>query len=241
MDAMFHAVIQATLVSKCVLVLLLLMSVGSWSFMIGKWMSLRRAQALVSQGLDNFDKAGGLNKALPIMANEKNSPLYSITRRAVREFNRINKTGDAERLLNDNVRRALAFGVGEEVAKLKASLALLATTANTAPFIGLFGTVWGIMHSFSAIATMNSVSLATVAPGIAEALIATAVGLFVAIPATCGYNVFRAKLTAIEGSCITFAGQLLNRLQHEAAKHPDGIAYDGQVPGSKIGATEGRA
>ena len=81
------------------------------------------------------------------------------------------------------------------------------------------------MHSFTAIAQMKSVSLATVAPGIAEALIATAVGLFVAIPAVCGYNVFRAKLAHIEGVCINFAGQMLNRLQHEAPQHADGIAF----------------
>jgi biopolymer transport protein TolQ len=81
------------------------------------------------------------------------------------------------------------------MARLKSSPAFLATTADTAPFIGLFGTVWGIMYSFQAIALMKSVSIATVAPGIAEALIATAVGLFVAIPATCGYNTFRAGLT----------------------------------------------
>ena len=81
------------------------------------------------------------------------------------------------------------------------------------------------MHSFTAIAQMKSVSLATVAPGIAEALIATAVGLFVAIPAVCGYNVFRAKLTYIEGVCINYAGQLLNRLQHEAPGYSKGISF----------------
>ncbi|GAB1253972.1 MotA/TolQ/ExbB proton channel family protein [Desulfovibrio falkowii] len=106
----------------------------------------------------------------------------------MREYNRITRTGDTERLLNDNVRRALRFGIAEEIAKLKSSLALLGTAANTAPFIGLFGTVWGIMNSFTAIAKMKSVSLATVAPRITEALIATEVGLFVAIPAVCGYN-----------------------------------------------------
>jgi biopolymer transport protein TolQ len=77
------------------------------------------------------------------------------------------------------------------------------------------------MYSFQAIALMKSVSIATVAPGIAEALIATTVGLFVAIPVTCGYNAFRVRLTAIEDICITFAGQLLNRMQHEAADHLD--------------------
>ena len=141
------------------------------------------------------------------------------------EFNRINATGDADRLLNDNVRRAIRFGIEEEMARLKSSLALLATTANTSPFIGLFGTVWGIMHSFQAIAAMKSVSLATVAPGIAEALIATAVGLFVAIPATCGYNIFRAKIAGIQGDCVNYAGLLLNRLQHESLRHPEGLRF----------------
>lgn len=228
MDSLIHAVLQATLISKFVLVLLLAMSIASWTYMCGKWLTLRAAQRRAHEGLSAFDKAGELKRALPIVAADERSPLYGITRRAVREYNRITRTGDTERLLNDNVRRALHFGIAEEIAKLKSSLALLATAANTAPLIGLFGTVWGIMHSFTAIAKMKSVSLATVAPGIAEALIATAVGLFVAIPAVCGYNMFRAKLTGIEGVCINYAGQLLNRLQHEAAEHGDGISFAGK-------------
>ena len=228
MDSMLQAVLQASLISKCVLVLLLFMSVASWAYMLGKWIRLRVAQRHTASGLVLFDNADTLKFSLPVLAKEKDSPLFGITRRAVREFNRINATGDAEKLLDSNVRRALRYGIAEEMTSLKSSLALLATTANTAPFIGLFGTVWGIMYSFQAIAQMKSVSLATVAPGIAEALIATAVGLFVAIPATCGYNIFRARLTAIEGICITFAGQLLNRMQHEAASHTDGLHFAGE-------------
>ena len=228
MDSMIQAVLQATLVSKFVLALLLTMSVASWAYMCGKWLTLRAAQRRTKEGLGAFDDAGELRLALPVVAADRHSPLFGITQRAVREFNRITRTGDAERLLNDNVRRALHFGIAEELAHLKSSLALLATAANTAPFIGLFGTVWGIMHSFTAIAQMKSVSLATVAPGIAEALIATAVGLFVAIPAVCGYNVFKAKLAGIEGLCINYAGQLLNRLQHETADHTAGIVFAGE-------------
>jgi biopolymer transport protein TolQ len=228
MDSLIHSILQASVISKGVLILLLLLSVTSWAYMAGKWMSLRAALRFVTTGLDLFDNAEGLDSSLPMTAKNARSPLYGITRRAVREFNRINKTGDVERLLNDNVRRALRFGIDEEMARLKSSLAFLATTANTAPFIGLFGTVWGIMSSFQAIALMKSVSIATVAPGIAEALIATAMGLFVAIPATCGYNAFRARLTAIEGLCVIFAGQLLNRMRHEAADHKDGLAFAGE-------------
>lgn len=226
MDTIIHSILQASIVSKAVLALLLLMSVSSWAYMLGKWIHLRAAQRSVAQGLEVID-ADELMLALPTLEKNVRSPLFGISRRGVREFNRINKTGDAEKLLNDNVRRALYFGIAEEMGRLKSSLALLATAANTAPFIGLFGTVWGIMYSFQAIAKMKSVSLATVAPGIAEALIATAVGLFVAIPATCGYNIFRAKLSTIESQCITFAGQLLNRMQHEAGGHPKGLPFAG--------------
>ncbi|WP_309411173.1 MotA/TolQ/ExbB proton channel family protein [Desulfobulbus sp.] len=228
MESMLNAIVQATFVSKCVLAFLLFMSVMSWAYMGGKWIALLFAQKRTDRGLVAFDSAQSLPAALNGLEKNASSPLFGITRRAVREFNRINITGDAEKLLNDNVRRALHFGIAEEMARLKSSLALLATTANTAPFIGLFGTVWGIMHSFQAIAQMKSVSLATVAPGIAEALIATAVGLFVAIPATCGYNIFRAKLTAIEGVCINYAGQLLNRMQHEVARHETGLSFAGE-------------
>lgn len=228
MDSMLQAVLQASIISKCVLILLLFMSVASWAYMAAKWLTLRAARRRTRQGLCAFDDAGALAFALPLVESDKRSPLYGITCRAVREFNRITRTGDAERLLNDNVRRALHFGIAEEMAHLKSSLALLATAANTAPFIGLFGTVWGIIHSFHAIASLKSVSLVTVAPGIAEALIATAVGLFVAIPAVCGYNIFRARLTNIEGVCINYAGQLLNRMQHEVNAYQDGISFAGE-------------
>lgn len=226
MDMIIHAILQATIVSKSVLALLLLLSVISWAYMLGKWLTLRSAQRLVFTGIEAID-SDNLSASLKQLESDRNSPLYGIALRGVVEFNRINRTGDAEKLLNDNVRRALHFGIAREMAKLRASLPLLATTASTAPFIGLFGTVWGIMYSFQSIAQLKSVSIATVAPGIAEALIATAVGLFVAIPATWGYNVFRARLSAIENECITFAGQLLNRMQHECDKHHEGLSFRG--------------
>ena len=228
MDFLISAVGQATPVSKAVLVLLLCMSLASWAYMGGKWLALFAARKRASAGIDGMDAAPSLNHALGALADDERSPLFGITRRAVREFNRINATGDAARLLNDNVRRALHFGIAEEMRRLRSSLSMLATTSNTAPFIGLFGTVWGIMHAFHAIGAMKSVSLATVAPGIAEALIATAMGLFVAIPATCGYNLFSSRLTDIEGLFVSFGGRLLNRMQHEADAHPQGLGFAGE-------------
>ncbi len=225
MNFMIQSVAQATAVAQCVLGLLALMSVVSWAFMLGKWRRLRRTHKQSIAILDCLDQASGLNASLALLSDVGDTPFYGIARRGVREFNRISRTGDAALLLNDNVRRALRYGIAEQMGKLKSAISLLATAANTAPFIGLFGTVWGIMHSFYAIAQMKSVSLATVAPGIAEALIATAMGLFVAIPATLGYNIFRAKLASMEGDCINFAGVLLNRMQHEVAAHPRGIRF----------------
>ena len=219
MDSMLQAVLQASIVSKCVLVLLLFMSVASWAYMAAKWLTLRAARRRTRQGLCAFDDAGALAFALPLVESDKRSPLYGITCRAVREFNRITRTGDAERLLNDNVRRALHFGIAEEMAHLKSSLALLATAANTAPFIGLFGTVWGIMHSFHSIGMLKSASLATVAPGISEALVATAIGLGVAVPATIGFNIFMGKLSQVDTLLVNFAGVFLNRVQRELNAH----------------------
>lgn len=225
MDSIIHAISEATIVSKCVLVLLIIMSLTSWAFMLGKWNKLKSAQKKSLRGLGQLDSASNLSDALRVLGDDKSSPFYGITVRGVREFNRISLTGDADKLIDNNVRRALRYGVDEQMGKLKSSLSLLATTGNTAPFIGLFGTVWGIMYSFQSIAQMKSVSLATVAPGIAEALIATAMGLFVAIPATMGYNIFRSKITIIEGECINFAGMMLNRMQHEADKHEGGVRF----------------
>ena len=225
MSFLLQAIAQATVVSQVVLVFLTLMSLASWAFMFGKWRRLRWTHQHSAALLEQMDNASGLYASLELLSGMQDSPFYCIALKGIREFNRISATGDAALLLNDNVRRALRYGIAEQMGKLKSAVPLLATTANTAPFIGLFGTVWGIMHSFHAIAQMKSVSLTTVAPGIAEALIATAMGLFVAIPATLGYNVFRAKLAGIESECINFAGILLNRIQHEAPAHPRGIRF----------------
>lgn len=225
MNFMFQAVAEANIVSKFVLALLLCMSLTSWAYMAGKFIVLNGAARRIKKEIHDFESAGELAAALPVLEDDPGTPLWGVHAGGGSEFNRINATGDADRLLNDNVRRAIRFGIEEEMARLKSSLALLATTANTSPFIGLFGTGWGIMHSFQAIAAMKSVSLATVAPGIAEALIATAVGLFVAIPATCGYNIFRAKIAGIQGDCVNYAGLLLNRLQHESLRHPEGLRF----------------
>ena len=210
---------QATLVAKAVLVVLLFMSVFSWALMFRKWMNIRAALKKAADGMDRFNHARDLREAVQSLGGDPDSPLYTVAHEGVTEFNRSKEAGNSEDVVVDNVRRALRQGVDMEMTRLTSSLSFLATSANTAPFIGLFGTVWGIMNTFHAIGAMKSASLATVAPGISEALIATAMGLLVAIPATIGYNTFHGSLGVLETRLVNFAGMFLNRVQRELNAH----------------------
>ncbi|MBR4742324.1 MAG: MotA/TolQ/ExbB proton channel family protein, partial [Desulfovibrio sp.] len=176
----FQVISQASTISKIVLFLLVLMSITSWGLMIQKAFALSAASRKAKAGIDRFDNSASLRDAVQSLGADPTSPLYFIAHQGVHEFNRSKEMGNASDIVVDNVRRALRQGVASELARLQNSLSILATTANTAPFIGLFGTVWGIMHSFHSIGMLKTASLATVAPGISEALIATAIGLGVA-------------------------------------------------------------
>lgn len=210
---------QASLVAKGVLLLLLCMSIMSWGLMIQKYIALTAANKKALAGTGQFEKAPNLRDAVQSLGADPTSPLYYIAHQGVQEFNRSKELGNSSDVVVDNVRRALRQGVGSELARLQRSLSLLATTANTAPFIGLFGTVWGIMSSFHSIGMLKSASLATVAPGISEALVATAIGLAVAVPATIGFNIFMGKLSQVDTLLVNFAGVFLNRVQRELNAH----------------------
>jgi len=211
----FAMVEQASLIAKLVLGILVFMSIGSWALMFQKMFTLSAAAKKSIEGQSHFERAKDLREAVHSLGADPSSPLYYVAHQGVMEFNRAKELGNSSEILVDNVRRSLQQGVGTELSRLHSSLSLLATTANTAPFIGLFGTVWGIMNTFHAIAMSKSASLATVAPGISEALVATAIGLVVAIPATVGYNIFLGKLADIDIQLANFAGIFLNRVQRE--------------------------
>lgn len=230
MEFSFFAMIaQASLVAKAVLLLLLIMSIASWGLMIQKSIGLSSANSKARSGTDRFEKAPNLRDAVQSLGSDPTSPLYYIAHQGVLEFNRSKELGNSSDVVVDNVRRALRQGVGTELSRLQSSLSFLATTANTAPFIGLFGTVWGIMGSFHSIGMLKSASLATVAPGISEALVATAIGLAVAVPATVGFNIFMGKLSQVDTLLVNFAGVFLNRVQRELNAHR---------PVQRAGATE---
>lgn len=215
----FSMISHASLVAQIVLGLLVLMSIASWGLMIQKFFALNAASSKAARGIERFDKAPSLREAVQSLGADPSSPLYYIAHHGVIEFNRSRELGNSSDVVVDNVRRALRQGAASEMARLERSLSFLATTANTAPFIGLFGTVWGIMNSFHSIGLSKSASLATVAPGISEALVATAIGLAVAIPATIGYNLFTGKLSQLDTLLVNFAGFFLNRVQRELNAH----------------------
>ncbi len=209
----------ATPVVQGVLLLLLGMSVVSWAIIFTKLFMFRRAKRTVGEEMETFRRAKDLGVGLRSLKENKGSILYSIGVQAVTEIKNLERSGaqtsGGASVASDNVRRTLRQAVSREVDSLSYSLSFLATCANSAPFIGLFGTVWGIMHSFQAIGIQESVALAAVAPGLAEALFATAFGLGVAIPASVAYNAFQAQLNAIENELINYAGAFLNRAQRE--------------------------
>ena len=221
---------QATLVAKAVLVVLLFMSVFSWALMFRKWMNIRAALKKAADGMDRFNHARDLREAVQSLGGDPDSPLYTVAHEGVTEFNRSKEAGNSEDVVVDNVRRALRQGVDMEMTRLTSSLSFLATSANTAPFIGLFGTVWGIMNSFIGIAQTQTTNLAVVAPGIAEALLATAIGLVAAIPAVVIYNVFARQIGGFKAMLGDVAAQVLllqSRdldLEASAAAHPVRVA-----------------
>ena len=210
---------NATLMVKIVMAILLFMSFTTWSIIFFKLIVFSRFKSQVKSHLRLFETASDLVTGMKLLKDNSGSPLYTIGYRGVLEIQKLEQANLAPnvkfRVAEDNVRRALKQGVSLQLKNLSGSLSFLATCGSAAPFIGLFGTVWGIMHSFHSIGLQKSASLATVAPGISEALIATAIGLAVAIPASMAYNYFLGQLNAIQTELINFAGTFLNRVQME--------------------------
>ncbi len=213
---LFELLSHATLVVKFVLGLLAAMSLVSWGIIFTKLFTLASARRKINNSRYEFQEADGLRSAIKIMGRDIRSPGYQVAAGGVNELNRLDDFSQEKmHIIMDNLRRALRQSVSEQIQNLSSSLSFLATCANAAPFIGLFGTVWGIMHSFHSIGQMKTAALAAVAPGISEALVATAIGLAVAIPATVAYNHFMGKLSMIEADLVNLAGTFLNRVQRE--------------------------
>jgi biopolymer transport protein TolQ len=203
----FNLIRQTGAVAQVVLVILLVFSIMSWSIILTKWASVRRARAQSGRFLRAFRKAQRLQDIAAISDQFRPSPLVAVFDNAYEEFGRQGNTNIAA------VQRAAQIGASEELTRLERRLPWLATTGAVAPFVGLFGTVWGIIDAFNGLGDAGAATLRAVAPGISEALITTAAGLFAAIPAVIAYNQFTHRMREFGARMDDFAMEILNFIE----------------------------
>jgi biopolymer transport protein TolQ len=220
-------VLQASPVVQLVMAGLMLTSLASWTVIFGKLFGLRRVRGNNEDFEREFWSGRSLtelNQAISDKVSQKaeTSPMERIFASGMREFLKLReKRLDAGAQL-DGARRAMRASFQREMDTIESNLSFLASVASVSPYVGLFGTVWGIMHAFVGLSNMQQVTLATVAPGIAEALVATAIGLFAAIPAVVAYNRFARDIDRIAIHLETFTEEFTNILQRNATQTPAG-------------------
>jgi len=212
-------VINASLIVQIVLLLLLVASIVSWSIMLRKRAELNQARNDADRFEEMFWSGGDLTAMYRSIEQDRRITrgMESIFESGFREFSRLRQQGNiASAQLIEGSRRGMRVALLKESDRLEHSLSMLATIGSTSPYVGLFGTVWGIMNAFHGLGNVQQATLAMVAPGIAEALIATAMGLFAAIPAVIAYNRYADQVSRVELRYDTFVEELLTILQRHA-------------------------
>jgi len=217
--SLWSLIANATLLVQFVMLLLFFASMISWVMIVQRGLYLRNAANTLREFEDNFWSGIDLNQLYHDSgAQGAVEGLSSIFRAGYREFNRMTQQGGVDPdAVMDGAERSMRVALSREEERLNRNLPFLASVASVSPYIGLFGTVWGIMNAFRGLATVQQATLATVAPGISEALIATAMGLFAAIPAVLAYNRYSASADSIYSSYETFAEEfssILHRRVH---------------------------
>ncbi len=215
--------LEADIVVKLVMLGLLAASVWVWAVVFEKWSSLRKVNHAADAFEDRFWSGGSLDELFDQEGTNPGHPMAGVFAAAMGEWRRTVRVAGADvshTSVRERIDRAIAVTVQREMDRLERWMVFLASVGATAPFIGLFGTVWGIMHSFSAIAAMHNTNLAVVAPGIAEALFATAIGLVAAIPAVLAYNKISTDLSRFAARLEGFGSEfsaILSRQTEERA------------------------
>ena len=209
-------VLHASFVVQIVMAILLAISVASWAAIIRKITAIKRIQNLNEEFERVFWSGTSLNELFAAASQNAKlaGPMERIFASGMREYQKLRerRIADAGTLL-DGARRAMRASFQREMDAAESQLAFLASVGSVSPYVGLFGTVWGIMHAFTGLANLQQVTLATVAPGIAEALVATAIGLFAAIPAVVAYNRFARDIDRVAIKLETFIEEFSNILQ----------------------------
>ncbi len=209
--------LQASFIVQLIMLLLLAVSVASWTFIFQRSRALSGAREEMLQFEDKFWSGADLNKLYQELSARANvSGLSSIFCSGFKEFVRLRKSNTSTNGIVDGTSRAMRVTMSRQVEDLESRLPFLATAGSISPYIGLFGTVWGIMNAFIALGEVQQATLAMVAPGIAEALIATAIGLFAAIPAVIAYNRFSHQVEKLENSYANFMEEFSAILHRQA-------------------------
>ena len=218
--SILHLVLNASLVVQLVMLLLIVVSMASWAAIFRKLFALNRVKSLNDVFEREFWSGTSLNDLFSAAAqNSRDSgPMERIFASGMREYQKLRERHitDAGTLM-DGARRAMRASFQREMDVVETNLSFLASVGSVSPYVGLFGTVWGIMHAFTGLASLQVVTLSSVAPGIAEALVATAIGLFAAIPAVVAYNRFARDIDRIAIRLETFIEEFSNILQRNVS------------------------
>lgn len=217
--SIFHLVKEASFVVQFVMFILLAASIASWTFIFSKRKELSQAITITDEFEEEFWSGVELAGLYKKMSGDRFEPegIEKIFLAGYREFARMRHRGEVEPEIQvESAQRAMRIELARELDRLDETLPFLATVGSTSPYVGLFGTVWGIMNSFHALGNVKNATLANVAPGISEALIATAIGLFAAIPAVIAYNRFSTRLDRLAGRYELFIDEFVILLQRQA-------------------------
>jgi biopolymer transport protein TolQ len=206
------------LIAKLVLLALLVLSLISWAIILTKWSLLRRARMQSGRFVRAFRKAQRLQDIAAVADQFKPSPLVGVFEGAYEEYRRQAASSGGLRLVS--IQRGMQIGASEEITRLERNVPWLAITAAVTPFVGLFGTVWGIIDAFHGLGTAGAATLRAVAPGISEALITTAGGLAAAIPAVIAYNLIGASIRELAARSDDFSLEVLNAVENSQAQVP---------------------
>ncbi len=219
--SLFHLVTQASYVVQFVMLILLTASLTSWTYIFAKRTELNRAVSITDEFEKEFWSGGELAYLYRKLVSKEFEPegIEKIFLAGYKEFSRMRQQGDASAEIQvESAQRTMRIELNREMERLDEKLPFLATVGSTSPYVGLFGTVWGIMNSFRSLGDVKQATLALVAPGIAEALIATAIGLFAAIPAVIAYNRFSTRLDRLSVRYELFIEEFVVLLQRQVHK-----------------------
>ena len=210
----------AHFVVKAVMIGLLAASVWSWAIIVNKFILIRKFRTSMDQFEESFWSGKSLEDLYASLSNHPTTAMATLFVAAMREWKRSFQTASSSYMgLQARIEKVLDVSIAREIERLESNLLVLASVASAGPFVGLFGTVWGIMSSFRSIAASKNTSLAVVAPGIAEALFATAIGLFAAIPAVIGYNRFQGDVARAQARLESFADEFSSILSRQIDSH----------------------